>query len=108
MLLDIRSRLTGNIIASAVSEDAALAWLTSQGTEQTTAHDCLVILAADKDGHLNAGDIIVTHTTEAPVLTLQHKPTAEKRIDHDAALTHYCGLLARVQAGHRARRPDCA
>jgi hypothetical protein len=73
MLTDIRSRITGNIIAHAVGESAALAWMTSQGVDEATATDCLAQLAADGDAHLVAGQILVVPSTEHYIDPIHHR-----------------------------------
>lgn len=105
MRLDIRSRNSGNVIARDVSEDAAAAWMDAQGTDPTTARDCLLILAADRDAHIIAGQIIVVPTggkaTEA-LDECKHRATRHREhvldaLEEDQRLTHYRGLLGRIE-----------
>lgn len=96
---DILSALAGVTIVSGVSEDRAAAWMTDNSP--ISLGDARVALSVTLPGdRVRCGAILVVARKADPVeavALLGASIAADQEFDHDRALTHYRGLLGRLE-----------
>lgn len=104
---DILSALTGVTIVSGVSEDRAAAWMTDNSP--ISLGYARVALSVTLPGdRVRCGAILVVARKADPVeavALLGASIAADQEFDHDRALTHYRGLLGRLQDQQAAENP---
>jgi hypothetical protein len=103
---DILSALASVTIVSGVSEDRAAAWMTDNSP--ISLGDARVALSVTLPGdRVRCGAILVVARKADPVeavALLGASIAADQEFDHDRALTHYRGLLGRLEDQQAAER----